>query len=64
MLFSLVIVVVGVCAALGVLAWTTVAGAALVRNVAAIFVLAWEAVLALPAVGRVVRRRLTGARRP
>lgn len=64
MLLTYAVAIVLVCAALGVLAWSIVSGAVFVRNVAAIAGLTWEAITAIPAVVRVARRRLTGARRP
>ena len=62
MLISWLLVIVVGCAALGVALWSAFAGAALVRNVAAILALAWVAITAIPAALRVVRRRLTGGR--
>lgn len=62
MVLTWLLLVVAVCAALGVLGWTFLAGAAFIRNAAAILRLAWEAMTAIPAVVRVAKRRLTGGR--
>jgi hypothetical protein len=58
-MLDFVLLVVVVCAALGVLAWVLVGGAVFVRNVVAVLMLAWEALTAIPAVLRVVKRRIT-----